>query len=976
MHPPSQCLTPDEFTALVARFAFSRRITCVHVHHTWRPRASDFRGEPTIEAMRTFHMKTMGWSDIAQHVTIDPQGRIWTGRDWNQPPASARGFNGNASAGPFMFEMIGDFDRGQERPSPAQLGSAALVTAAVQRRFRLPADEFRFHNEMSTKSCPGSAFSRDAFRQDVERARTKLEEDSSRAQGNWANRDAERVSRSVEELLARMRASNGAATRAPQDGDAEPAEEEMPAEHLAALQGANGTLRTIEPAVRGGSDRTETLTPAILDELAPHLINLRQGRFSSGGRIQTERSDVDALIDGLDRWVTAHGETSPVVLFAHGGLVSEDSGLAIAQKHVSWWKRNGVYPIYFIWETGFCETLGQLLSAAAGQALPSARALDLKDLTDPLVERAARALRGPAIWGSMQRSAERAFDEPGRESNGRYLLGRLAELCGRHRDRVALHAVGHSAGSIFHTHLLQAWRQIPGAQGFKTLQLLAPAVSSELFAELEPLIGPERAVEHATMFTMRKHEELADTCMGLYGKSLLYLIHYALEDERETDILGLEVSLRRSPALKALFGLSGPSARGEVIFSPTPPASHRSRSASTAGQHGAFDDDAPTMTSVLCRVLADPDQVKVPYAAATGISRGAVGDCLRDLSRWRNAAAFAQAPLEPVPPARITAHSPDAGSPVVDTPGPGGRRRALCVGINTYPTMPLNGCVRDAESWAAVLRDVLRFEPPTMLVDDQATRARILESLDRLVGQSRSGDVLVFQFAGHGTRAPDYDGDEAEGLDEALCPYDTADGALLIDDDVRQVFERLPRGVSLTCFIDCCHSGTITRFAVGGPGSLREGGQGRQARFIRLSEAELEAHRQFRISGTAGAGRGESSGQPGSRDAMRHVVFAACRDEEVAYEENGQGEFTVRAVGLLRRNLGQTTNTQFAQAVTEAFGTDPRQHAVLDCADAARNGQLLGTVLDAPPARSRGGEGWVSTWQRGQPVAHRAGRER
>jgi hypothetical protein len=355
----------------------------------------------------------------------------------------------------------------------------------------------------------------------------------------------------------------------------------------------------------------------------------------------------------------------------------------------------------------------------------------------------------------------------------------------------------------------------------------------------------------------------------------------------------------------------------------------------------------------------------VPYAAATGVSRGAVGDCLRDLVRWRGVAA-APAPSYAPSAAPIAAQ-------VVEAPSLGGRRRALCVGINTYPTMPLNGCVRDAETWAGVLRDALQFEPPIMLLDDQATRARILESLERLVGESRAGDVLVFQFAGHGTRAPDYDGDEPEGLDEALCPYDTADGALLIDDDVRRVFERLPRGVSLTCFIDCCHSGSITRFAVGGPGSPKDGGVERRARFIRLSEEMIEAHKRFRLSRRA-ASRGESPGQPGGRDAMRHVLFAACRDEEVAYEENGQGEFTVRAVGVLRRGLSQTTNAQFAQAVTDAFGANPRQHAVLDCADAARDGRLLGTILDA--GRGRGAAEWLQNWQRPQTAAQRVGRER
>jgi hypothetical protein len=43
-----------------------------------------------------------------------PQGGLWTGRNWNLAPASATGHNGTAGEGPFMIEMVGDFDAGQD----------------------------------------------------------------------------------------------------------------------------------------------------------------------------------------------------------------------------------------------------------------------------------------------------------------------------------------------------------------------------------------------------------------------------------------------------------------------------------------------------------------------------------------------------------------------------------------------------------------------------------------------------------------------------------------------------------------------------------------------------------------------------------------------------------------------------------------------------------------------------------------------
>src|SRR5688572_31147707 len=100
-----------DFERLLAEWQPRRKITEFHLHCTWRPRRADYRGQATIEAMRAYHMGK-GWSDIAQHLSIDPAGGIWTGRPWDKAPASASGHNGNSREGPFMIEVIGDFDEG------------------------------------------------------------------------------------------------------------------------------------------------------------------------------------------------------------------------------------------------------------------------------------------------------------------------------------------------------------------------------------------------------------------------------------------------------------------------------------------------------------------------------------------------------------------------------------------------------------------------------------------------------------------------------------------------------------------------------------------------------------------------------------------------------------------------------------------------------------------------------------------------
>jgi hypothetical protein len=68
---------------------------------------------------------------------------IWLGRDWNAPPASAKGYNGNSQSGPFMFEIIGDFDVGQDRFEGKQRSTVLSVIAMVQQCFNLPASSLK-----------------------------------------------------------------------------------------------------------------------------------------------------------------------------------------------------------------------------------------------------------------------------------------------------------------------------------------------------------------------------------------------------------------------------------------------------------------------------------------------------------------------------------------------------------------------------------------------------------------------------------------------------------------------------------------------------------------------------------------------------------------------------------------------------------------------------------------------------------------
>src|SRR5262249_43499235 len=73
-------------------------------------------------------------------------------------------------AGPFMFEMIGDFDEGRDPFEGAQKAAAIAVVVALMKRFELPPEAVRFHNQTSPKTCPGTAIHRLNFLDDVRAA--------------------------------------------------------------------------------------------------------------------------------------------------------------------------------------------------------------------------------------------------------------------------------------------------------------------------------------------------------------------------------------------------------------------------------------------------------------------------------------------------------------------------------------------------------------------------------------------------------------------------------------------------------------------------------------------------------------------------------------------------------------------------------------------------------------------------------------
>lgn len=907
MPQPIQRLTVRQFVDLVEGTTWGRRITAVHVHHTWRPRRRDFRGLATIEAMRAYHVRTQGWSDIAQHLTIDPSGHVWTGRSWNTPPASAAGRNGTREAGPFMFEIVGDFDEGQDRLEDAQRQAVIDVTAALLRKWALGADAIYFHRDLGApKSCPGSGLDRDALVADVLARVSTLPEPTQAVAGARSLFGAEYV-------LGRAGACPAA----------EPVreDEEVP-EHVhgalameAHAREASGMRQTLVLA-RGDASRGED--PAY-DVLRPHVVNLARGELSDTGLFRMRPGSLDAIVQGIRTYAMAT-ESPRLLLYAHGGLVSERGALDYARTVKNWWLRHGVYPVFFVWESDVLAILGQYLIGRR----------DLADWTsDPAIETAIK-LPGSVVWGAMKDSARRASAEDagsgfagGARLFGELLPAALAALEG-HGRRVQVHAVGHSAGAIFHAHLVPLLHDL--GLVVETLAFLAPALRVDLFkaAVLPRIVPPGGAaspgVNRFYVYTMEEEAERSDHCWRVYRKSLLYLVSNAFEGIRGTPLTGLHESLRNDAQMRGLFGLdeSGvpaetPTARGTLYRSfargKTPSPLTR------ALEHGCFDNDRYTISSVLRRIVGADDESRLGLDDFPFEATEACGFDTADVDAHDRAMRSAFRIAVPTPPAPVPM-SPPGHAAVAHG---GGRRRALCVGIDGYRDRPLAGCVADARAWGQHLQ-ALGFDV-THLFDDQATRDGIVQALEDLVRGGGSGDVLVFQYSGHGSQVPDDDGDETDQFDEVFVPVDYHAGALLLDDDLAEILGGLAPGVLCTLFMDCCHSGTNSRFA-----PLRRplvtGDE--RVRFLPLDAAVQDAHRARRAA--MGAPRKTAA----EKSVSGVVHLAACLDNEYAWESEGQGDFTGAAIRLLSAAVARgDTNESFVGAVREALAVRNRQHPAL-----------------------------------------------
>ncbi len=254
--------------------------------------------------------------------------------------------------------------------------------------------------------------------------------------------------------------------------------------------------------------------------------------------------------------------------------------------------------------------------------------------------------------------------------------------------------------------------------------------------------------------------------------------------------------------------------------------------------------------------------------------------------------------------------------------------RAVLIGVNRYkiPGADLRGCVNDVKNLQSVLTQYYGFgsSDVTSLLDDKATKKAIQAAIKQMVSASRKGDVALLHFSGHGSNVPDKDGDEADFRDEILCPHDLDWRDPLTDDWLRDTFDKLRDGVSLTVIFDCCHSGTATRAIMPPDAPI-------VPRYLPSPWDLVAAESGRKLRGAVRATvHGSSRAARRKRDIVvtdiPEVLITGCRDDQTSADARIGGDFngalTYNLVAALKQAKGRISYHELHKAALARLAGD------------------------------------------------------
>lgn len=383
--------------------------------------------------------------------------------------------------------------------------------------------------------------------------------------------------------------------------------------------GAPVTLMKVESIAVSHSSAARKSNAYSFADLRPHIISLgNNGCLNAGGEYGTTPEEVEAIFEQDFKRVTKSWKKKRLLLYAHGGLVSEAGAVQRLADYRQALLDAEVYPVSFIWHTDAWTTITNVLRDAVRRRKPEGILDSTKDFMldrlDDALEPIARVITGKLQWDEMKQNALLATHS--QEGGIRFTLPHIAKLAEQYGDAFEIHLIGHSAGSILLAPLVQMLTtgKVPNDsvkedKGYglrvESCTLWAPACTTTLFKQYYLPSILNKTIDRFATYNLTDDAERDDHCSNIYNKSLLYLVSNAFEEKGRIPIfrdgvaiLGMEKFIREDNQLNDLFE----SGKAALVLAPNS-ATEGTPYHSTCASHGGFDDDKATVTATLCRIL-------------------------------------------------------------------------------------------------------------------------------------------------------------------------------------------------------------------------------------------------------------------------------------------------------------------------------------------------------------------------------------
>jgi hypothetical protein len=333
-------------------------------------------------------------------------------------------------------------------------------------------------------------------------------------------------------------------------------------------------------------------------EIDPFIVDMENnGTLSNTGDFRTCEADLTALLtnhlaEARQRWGLGAADPMDIAIYAHGGLTSEEAAANTAAQWIPALYEARIFPIFFMWETDLISTLkNRVEDALTDEPRPAGAFRDsAKKWWNQRLEKLL-AIPGHFIWDEMKQNADAISKD---KKSAALLLYQACKssLLLRDPSRVRLHLIGHSAGAILHSHIVDRlpWK-------FESVSFMAPAVTCDLFQDTVLKALREGRVRSYNQFHLSDDFEQKDsTCEPIlgYSRSLLYLVSHSFEKGISTPIVGTPIL-----GMERYFRdtVAGPDMNNVQVYTAPGPDSKSTT-------HGGFDDDPVTRDKVISGIQA------------------------------------------------------------------------------------------------------------------------------------------------------------------------------------------------------------------------------------------------------------------------------------------------------------------------------------------------------------------------------------